>query len=221
MLNTTFHATPTNAPSEQSPLITVAICTHNRAALLAEAVHSVLPQLDSDTELVIVDNSSTDDTAKLAAGFATANPRVSAFSESKMGLSAARNTVLATARGEYVIFLDDDATAEDGWLEAYRRFFSGLPSARVAGAGGAVFPRYEKPPPAWLNPRAHLLDWGDEPRAFARRGGPWGCNFAVHRRRAIELGGFNAAYGRKGKSMAAHEETEMFQRFQRAGWEMW
>src|SRR5229473_753067 len=138
MLNTTVQVTPTNAPSEQSPLITVAICTHNRAALMAEAVHSVLPQLRGDTELVIVDNSSTDD------------------------------------------------TAEDGWLEAYRRFFSGLPSARVAGAGGAVFPRYEKPPPAWLNPRAHLLDWGDEPRAFAQRGGPWGCNFAVHRRRAIE-----------------------------------
>src|SRR5258708_10757639 len=179
MPNTTLHATPTNAPSEQSPLITVAICTHNRAALMAEAVRSVLPQLDSDTELVIVDNSSTDDTAKVAAGFATANPRVRAVLESKMGLSAARNTVLATARGEYVIFLDDDATAEDGWLEAYRRFFSGLPSARVAAAGGAVFPRYEKPPPACLNPSAPLLDWGEEPRAFAPRGRPRASTLAV------------------------------------------
>jgi len=203
------------------PVITVAICTRNRAALLAEAVRSVLPQLCDDSEVVIVDNSSTDETASVAAGFAAANQRVRVFSETEIGLSVTRNTALAEARGRYVIFLDDDATAEDGWVKAYRRFFLDPPSARVVGAGGAVFPRYEHPPPAWFDPEAHSLDWGGDPRAFARRGGPWGCNFAVERKRAIELGGFSVSYGRKGKSMAAHEETEIFQRFQRSGWEMW
>ena len=44
------------------PLITVAICTHNRAAFLEKAVRSVLRQMTGDAELLIVDNASTDDT---------------------------------------------------------------------------------------------------------------------------------------------------------------
>jgi glycosyltransferase involved in cell wall biosynthesis len=43
-------------------LITVAICTRNRAAFLDKAIRSMLPQLTPDTELLVVDNSSTDDT---------------------------------------------------------------------------------------------------------------------------------------------------------------
>lgn len=49
------------------PFISVAICTRNRAKLLARAVESVLPQLGPDAELLIVDNASTDETPQIAA----------------------------------------------------------------------------------------------------------------------------------------------------------
>ena len=205
----------------KAPRITVAICTRNRASFLEKAVFSVLPQAADDTELLIVDNASADETPKIAARLKASNPFVTVWRETELGLSTARNTALVQARGEFVIFLDDDATAEPGWLDAYRQFIGNPPSGKLAAAGGAVIPLYETPPPAWLDPLAHELRGNDRPHPFDARGGPWGCNFAVHRARAIEAGGFNRAYGRKGSSMAAHEETDLFQRLNRAGYQVW
>ena len=84
-----------------------------------------------------------------------------------------------------------------------------------------MFPRYETALPVWLDPHAHELGGSESPHAFDGPGGPWGCNFALHRARAIAAGGFDPAYGRKGRSMAAHEETDLFQRLNRAGYEVW
>ncbi len=133
------------------PFITVAICTRNRAALLQKAVRSVLPQLTGRAEILIVDNDSTDDTAKIAAEFTAADARVRFFRESQPGISIARNTALRRAAGVWVIFLDDDAEVEPGWLAAYEAFFARLPAAKIAAAGGAVISRYEIPPPKWMN----------------------------------------------------------------------
>ena len=207
--------------SAATPLITVAICTRNRAGFLEQAVRSVLPQITGDTDVLIVDNASTDETPTIMAQLKSLHPCVSVFREPELGLSAARNTALDRARGQYVIFLDDDAVAEPGWLAAYRGLLGMALSGNIAAAGGAVFPRYETALPVWLDPRAHELGGSESPHAFDGPGGPWGCNFALHRARAIAAGGFDPAYGRKGRSMAAHEETDLFQRLNRAGYEVW
>ncbi len=125
------------------PLITVAICTHNRAAFLEKAVRSVLRQMTGDAELLIVDNASADDTPIVAARLAATNPQVEVIREAELGLSAARNAALKQARGEFVLFLDDDATAEPDWLAAYRCFLSAPPSEKIAVVGGAVFSDFE------------------------------------------------------------------------------
>jgi len=96
------------------PLITVAICTHNRAAYLDEAIRSVLAQIHDDTELLVVDNASTDNTAQVVRQFASHQPPVVGIYEARPGISFARNTAFLKARGRYVLFLDDDATAEPG-----------------------------------------------------------------------------------------------------------
>ena len=204
-----------------APFITVAICTRNRSALLREAVESVLAQLRPDAEIVIVDNTSTDDTPEVSAAFAQSNASVTVAREAELGLSVARNTALRVARGEFVIFLDDDATAGPGWLDAYAGLFAHPPVANLAGAGGAVFPRYDGPTPHWLDPRANVLNWRPEPCAFQGRTGPYGCNFALHRARTLALGGFNPALGRKGKGMGAHEETDLLEKLRREGGVLW
>lgn len=209
------------ATRHAQPLITVAICTRNRVALLRAAMVSVMGQLRSDTEMLLVDNASTDETPAVAAAFAHAHSAVTVVREAELGLSVARNTALRVARGEYVIFLDDDAIAEAGWLDAYADLFHHPPTIDVIGAGGAVFPRYEVTPPAWLDPMANTMDWSRETCVFKKRGGPWGCNFALHRARTLALGGFNPALGRKGKGMGAHEESDLFEKLQRGGGVFW
>jgi UDP-glucose:(heptosyl)LPS alpha-1,3-glucosyltransferase len=203
------------------PPLTVAICTHNRATLTAEAVRSVLPQLRAGDELIVVDNGSTDDTPAVVRQAAAGHAAVRVVPEPELGLSVARNRALHEARNEFVIFLDDDATARPGWLEAYRKCFAAPPSLRLAAVGGPVRPRYELPPPAWVSPRDNRLDLGTVPREFPPRGGPWGCNFALHRARALECGAFDPRFGPTGTSRIVADETELFGRLRAVGWEIW
>ena len=207
-------------PSDD-PLLTVAICTHNRGALLGNAAKSVIRQIDDDTQLLIVDNASTDQTADVAHALAAAHRCVRVVTEPRLGLSHSRNTALAEARGRYVIFLDDDAVAEPNWLAGYRRFLTKPPAADIAAAGSVVTPHYDGAPPRWLAPTENALHGWVSPRVMTGRSLPWGCNFACHRALALSIGGFDTRLGRHGAKMGAHEETDLFHRFRAAGYSVW
>lgn len=89
------------------PLVTVVIPSYNRAAFLGRAVANACTQSYRELEIVIVDDASSDDTRSVADSFA--DPRVRYIRHSaNRGVSAARNTGVRAARGEYVAFLDDD-----------------------------------------------------------------------------------------------------------------
>jgi GT2 family glycosyltransferase len=188
---------------------------------LERAVGSVLPQLDAHTEVLIVDNASSDDTVAVATRLAEGCAAVRFEREPVVGLAAARHKALRSARGQWVVFLDDDAVAEPGWLTAYLTFFRALPSDRVAAVGGAVSPEYEVIPPAWYSPTANRLDLGPQPVRVSARHGPWGCNIGYRREVALGAGGFDPALGRRDCVMGAHEETELNLRLERAGYEVW
>ncbi len=90
--------------------VSVIIPTHNRAALVREAVASVLAQSWQDLEILVVDDGSTDGTAAALASFA-AQIRL-LHRASRGGVSAARNAGIQAARGKWLAFLDSD----DLWL---------------------------------------------------------------------------------------------------------
>ncbi len=94
-----------------APRVSVIIPTHNRADLLPRAVSSVLAQTFADYEILIVDDGSSDHTRCVLTGYRNSKIRIFKHVASKNG-SAARNTGLSHARGEYIAFLDDD----DEWL---------------------------------------------------------------------------------------------------------
>jgi GT2 family glycosyltransferase len=185
------------------------------------AVRSVLQQIKPDTEILVVDNASTDDTAQAAAALAATHECVSVVCESRLGLSFARNTALMTARGQYVIFLDDDAIAQPGWLEEYSQFFASPPADKIACVGGAVIPCYDRQPPAWMATGAHTLRCGEIPQPVQGKAGPWGCNVAYSRSAVMEAGGFCPELGRKGNFWGAHEESELLERLRAAGHRAW
>ena len=219
--------TDTNAAKPEAnapppfPAVTVAICTRNRARFLERAAESVLRQMaHADDELLIVDNGSTDETPQISARLAAAHAQVKVWREEELGLSAARNAALKRARGRFVLFLDDDATAEPGWLAAYQKFLSTPPSERIAVVGGAVLPDFEVPPPEWANPRAGF-NLGDSPKRLPYRDSPWGGNSAYRREAALAAGLFDTRLGRKGQEMMSREESDLNLRLQDAGYEIW
>jgi len=96
---------------DNTPTVSVIIPTYNRAHLVSRAVRSVLDQTYQDFELVVVDDASTDNTEKVVKGFNDDRIRYFHHSENRGG-SAARNTGIEAAKGEFIAFLDDD----DEWL---------------------------------------------------------------------------------------------------------
>lgn len=98
----------TGTPEKKAPAVSVIIPTYNRAALIGEAIASVLNQSFADFELIIVDDGSTDDSASVILSFD--DPRLIFLRQENRGRSAARNAAIARARGKYVAFLDSDDT---------------------------------------------------------------------------------------------------------------
>ena len=89
------------------PDVTVVIPTRNRAMLLTQTLATVLGQVDVALEVVIVDDASDDETARLLARYGEPRVRVVRHASPRGG-SAARNSGLAEARAPWVAFTDDD-----------------------------------------------------------------------------------------------------------------
>jgi glycosyltransferase involved in cell wall biosynthesis len=89
---------------DTQPLVTVVIPCFNQARFLGEAIESVLRQTHAPTDVIVVDDGSTDGTAAVAAGFAP----VRCVRQENRGLPAARNRGLHEAAGEFIVFLDAD-----------------------------------------------------------------------------------------------------------------
>ena len=98
-----------------NPIVSVVIPTYNRATEVRNAIESVLGQTVADTEIIVVDDGSTDDTGKVVTG--AFGVRVRYFAQTNQGVSAARNRGIAEARGEWIAFLDSDDLWERDKLE--------------------------------------------------------------------------------------------------------
>jgi glycosyltransferase involved in cell wall biosynthesis len=193
-----------------TPLISVIICTHNRAAYLEQSITSVLVQsADADLELIVVDNCSTDATASVVERVAASAP-VQYVHEPALGLSRARNTGRRLARGRYIAYLDDDAIAMPGWVRAIPRAFA--VTSGVAVVGGRVDPVWEATRPGWLSDDLAMglaiVNWSDEPRLLRDINREWlvGANIAFDAGLLDELGGFDGALGRSGRRLLSGEE---------------
>ena len=169
-------------------LITIAICTFNRAESLRRTLESLAAMRvpnDLAWELVVVNNNSTDHTDTVIEAFVGRLPIRREF-EPQGGLSHARNRAIEAAKGDYIIWTDDDVVVDPGWLAAYAEAFARWPEAAVFG--GRIIPRYETPVVEWVaNAGAALAgpyavrDFGDQPMRLTPAGYrlPYGANFAV------------------------------------------
>ena len=93
------------------PRVSVIVPTYNRSHLIRRAIGSVLDQTYEDFEVIVVDDGSTDNTHDVVKDLDDARIRYIRH-ERRRGPSAARNTGIRAARGEYTAFLDSD----DEWL---------------------------------------------------------------------------------------------------------
>ena len=100
-------------------LFSVIIPIHNAEKTLESCLESVLAQSCGDYEALLIDDGSSDRSARICAEYAARDARFRPFSFPNAGVSAARNRGLERARGEYAVFLDSDDRYSPSYLESF------------------------------------------------------------------------------------------------------
>lgn len=200
-----------------APTASVIVCTHNRATLLAKALDSLTRQtLPVDRrDIVVVDNASTDETRSVVEAFTPSLPALRYVHESRLGLSAARNRGATEARGDVLVFLDDDAVAEPDWLQALLAAYEQDPA--VVAVAGRIELLWLAPRPAWMPKGLEgyytKLDLGSDPMVLSYPRYPYGANMSVRADTFAAAGRFREDLGRKGtRSLLSNEEKDFFKR---------
>lgn len=217
-------------PAPEGPVrFSVIICSRNRSEDLGRTLRELLAALESaaeDWEVVVVDNASTDDTSEVARR-ALGNGGIVVVEE-RLGLSHARNRGVREASGDVLVFIDDDITVGDTWVETYERVFR---DPDVAAAGGPVVNVFPEGSDEGFV-RAVMNDGGSGTGHFApgcgrtevhpgqSPGYPRGGNMAMRAAALDSVGEFNVELG-WGKRQIPAEETELFARMCASGQRIW
>jgi glycosyltransferase involved in cell wall biosynthesis len=210
--------------SNEPILLSVIICTWNRAELLHEALDSLeksdLPR-DTDWEVIVVDNNSTDETTAVCQQFLRQNPRRYRYIvENRQGKSFALNTGIENARGRILSFTDDDVIVDPAWLAETIRMFESSP---CIGIGGKVVPLWNSKKPAWLTsegpykllPAIVSYDLGEHPCEI--KGPAVGANLSLKKEVFEKYGLFRTDLGPKAGSEIRGEDFELCWRLLNAG----
>ena len=167
--------------------LTVCICTWNRAQLLDMALDSFnklqIPK-NTEWEFLIVNNNCSDETDEVIAKHAAKLPIRRLF-EANPGKSYALNQAIRKARGEYILWTDDDALVDPNWMAAYAEAFKNWPEAAIFG--GPVKPWFRNTPPKWLTEETlpfvasayALIDYGEKHPELTKSILPYGVNMAT------------------------------------------
>jgi glycosyltransferase involved in cell wall biosynthesis len=208
-------------------LVTVALCTWNRAPLLRRALASLAAleiPAGIELEILAVDNGSSDETPELLREHARALP-LRPLREPEPGLSPARNRAVAEARGAWILWTDDDVLVLPDWLAAHVAASRRHPDASFFG--GATLPWPERPPPDWISASwEQLADvWAiralpQDPTPITRARLPVGANFAI-RSEVQRRHPYDPRLGRRRDSLVGGEETAVMRALLAEGHDGW
>lgn len=205
-------------------MISVIICTYNRAKYIGPLLESIaandLPK--SEYEIILVDNNCTDNTREVCDAFTKAHKDVQFqyVVEPEQGLSAARNKGIKEANGGIVVYVDDDALVDTHYLRDYAEWFAVHPETMACG--GPIKPLYETEEPEWMTPYTRMLltawmDFGNKVREYPKGRFPGGGNAAYRKSVFDKVGMFNTELGRKGDSLMGAEEKDIFDKMHALG----
>lgn len=98
--------------------ISIVVPVYNANNSLHYCIDSILNQTYSDFELILVDDGSTDESGRICDTYAIKDNRVKVIHQDNSGVSAARNTGIINAKGEYICFIDSDDYIDSTFLES-------------------------------------------------------------------------------------------------------
>jgi len=189
---------------------------------MLKSIHELNHSDNYEFEIIIVDNNSNDQTRSVAESYAEkSHRRLQYVFEPRQGLNYARNKGIEKARGDIIVFTDDDVEVQPDWLENIWACFSRRGCDAV---GGRVLPVYPEGTPQWVKDCQPFMqgsvlchDYGEGTMPYDRAAMvPFvGANMSYRRQIFEDYGAFRTDIG-AGHGMVG-DETEFFRRIEKAG----
>ncbi|AFZ56441.1 glycosyltransferase family 2 protein [Anabaena cylindrica FACHB-243] len=210
---------------------TVAIPTYNGEHRLPELLEKLRSQINTKNiswEIIVVDNNSTDNTAKIVKSYQKNWPctyPLKYYFEAKQGAAYARKKAIAEAKGQLIGFLDDDNYPTPNWVSSAHSFAQKYPQAGAYGS--QIHPNWEiKPPEDFerIAPFLAITERGDLPLLYETKTKllPPSAGLVVRRQACLDIAQSpTVLIGRLADNMLAGEDLEMLYYIQKAGWEVW
>jgi len=204
--------------------VSVVCCTYDEAMYddLRDAVNSILTQTYSDVELVIVVDGTESIYEQARQEYGDKKNVILHCNDENRGLAASRNVGWKLASGDTIAFMDDDAVADEQWIETLVDVYE---NQDVVSVGGQMTPNWVAGRP-WYLPEEFYWLVGVTHKGFAD--GPQevrntnGSNISFRRNVLMELGGFDESLGRQGARQIQAEETELCIRmYHKMGYRTW
>jgi len=193
--------------------VSAVVCTHNldNYQNLVEAVTSLLEQTHRELEVIIVVDGNERLYRRVMEDYGGQERIHVVLLEENVGLSGARNAGIKVAQGDIVAFIDDDAVAEQGWIENLVDIYSKYDAIAV---GGKVLPIWLRQKPDYLPEELYWLvavthdGFAEEEVTEVRN--TFGPNMSFKREVFEEVGGFSEDFGfsQGTPSLAQAEEAE-------------
>ena len=193
--------------------LSVILCTYRRPDKVRFALDSLTRQTyqGDDWEVLVVENDEapSGDLKSVVDEF-RGKLRIRYCLESMSNLSRARNVGAGEAIGTYIVYLDDDAEADKGWVEA---IVQGCTNFTPDFAGGPYYPLYRTKKPYWFKDEYGSGGfWGTSIKRLGNDQGINGGNYIVQRELVADLGYFDERLGMAGNTVSYGEDTELLSR---------
>ncbi len=204
--------------------ITVAIPTYNRADFLRQTLAGIAAQQfpRDHFEVLVIDNNSTDHTRAVVAEFAHAVPAPRYILEPQQGLDHGRNRAIAEARGEIIVFGDDDILVQPDWLAQMAvPLLADATTRRIGAIGGEVIPVFPDGLPDWVREWHAPLAFRADTGPLDPKHSPMGANMAFPKWVFAQLGNFHTALDRAAGNYFSGGDSEMVRRVRAAGLDVW
>jgi glucosyl-dolichyl phosphate glucuronosyltransferase len=210
-------------PSLPNPYsYSIAVCTRNRASLLEHTLIILVEQIQSypDTELLVIDNASSDTTLQIAQKFSL----IRYIHEPEIGIALARNRAIRETQGKWLIYVDDDAFPIPTWFDAMRRCIEIYPDP-LHCIVGKVDLEWEGNRPKWFPVRYETLlsryDLGEQGKFLGQGGYILTTNTAFERQTIQEIGLFRVDLGHRDKKLLGGEDSNLFERLLQQDKNVW
>tara|TARA_B110000211_G_scaffold128185_1_gene147277 strand:- start:5462 stop:6385 length:924 start_codon:yes stop_codon:yes gene_type:complete len=206
--------------------ISIIICCYNSASRLEKTIQHIAlqKQVSFSFEVVLVDNNSTDNTAKIANDlfliYKIENYKI--VSEPKPGLTEARKCGVKSASYDILIFCDDDNWLEPNYLINVMFGFEKYKDAAILGAWSDAAFVDGQILPFWFNEIKGSMAVGGKPNSDCLVDEVWGAGMAIRTAIAIEI--FikpSVLSDRKGTSLVAGGDTEICERVRKLGYKIY